>query len=87
MIRTPRELNYLYPLNIPEGKSGNYSILKKIIPAGAQLTVTSTCACIMTGKNALKIAYDIPVEFVYLLDENGIWMSNVPAELTDLNGL
>lgn len=71
--------DYISPLNIPEGKSGKYSIEHKVIPANSDITLISQRTALFTGQKSKNLRYDVPVKYTYL-NNGGILMSDVPQE-------
>jgi len=80
MLKNPKQLKFISPLHIPEGKSHEYRIERILHPAGEPITVVSMRDFIFTGRKALKVCYNEPVPITILKDKDGIWMTDVPAE-------
>ncbi len=83
MLKSPSELNYRYPLNIPEGKSGKVEIIHTKHPKGESFTIISMRDAIMTGKAPFKVKYDMPVMITALKEDDAIWMTDLPVERED----
>ena len=50
---------YITPLNIPEGKSGDFSIKHKIIPSGQDLPLVHMRAALYTGEATKSVKYQV----------------------------
>lgn len=86
MLKNPKQLKFISPLNIPNGKSKDVKITHESHPAGEPITVVSMRDFIFTGQKALKVCYNEPVSYTILKDKNGIWMTDVPAEQASAHG-
>lgn len=80
MLKNPKQLKFISPLNIPQGKSGGYEITHQLHPTGESITIVSMRDAIFTGQKSLKVVYNEPVMYTILKGKDGIWMTDVPAE-------
>lgn len=80
MLRNPKQLKYISPLSIPEGKSGHVKIGHAEHPAKEPVTVVSTRTAIFAGQTPLRVSYNEPVTYTILGDKDGTWMTDTPAE-------
>jgi len=80
MLRNPKQLKFIAPIHIPNGKSGKYEISHTEHPVGRPLTVVSPRTAIFTGQEPLRVCYNEPVPITVLKDKDGIWMTDSPEE-------
>jgi hypothetical protein len=80
MLKHPKQLKYIYLLNIPKGKSGNVEIDYVIHPANEPIDIISMRTAMFTGQKPLTATYNKPIIYTILKDHNGTWMSNTPTE-------
>lgn len=71
------------PLNIPEGKSGKWSIAHETIKAGAEIDVINFRKSLLTGVAGLKHRYEADRRVHKLLYDTGVIMSDLPVEMAD----
>ena len=82
-LKSPLELKYQTPLNIPKGTSGKIKIVHNIHPAGEPFTIVSMRDAVLTGKSPLKARFDVPVMITSLREEGSVWMTDLPIEQED----
>ena len=67
---------YFSPLNIPEGKSGKWTIEHETIPAYTPVQEISHRTAIFRGIQPKKIVFDFPLKIHFLKHNGGIVMSD-----------
>ena len=83
MLKSPSELKYQTPLDIPKGTSGKVKIVHNIHPAEEPFTIVSMRDAILTGKSPFKVRFDMPVMITALHENGSVWMTDLPIEQED----
>jgi len=81
-VRKQRNLpsNFDSPLNIPEGRSGKFTIEHKTIEPGTEMDVVSMRTALFTRQRPVKVIFEVPARFHFLKESGRTWMSDVPVE-------
>ena len=80
MKPTKTPYSYLSPLHIPEGKAGDWEIVKKVEPAGKKFHTSNTRTEIMGGQKVITVSWPHPTTWHYLKENGAVWMSDLPIE-------
>lgn len=67
-------------LDIPEGKSGDWSILHKTYEANHKFTTATLRTAFIGGQANRAIRWDFPTRFHQLCEGEGVWMTDWPVE-------
>lgn len=74
------EMDYHLVVDIPEGKSGEYSIEHDHKPAGAEFALASARTAMLGGDPGGTLKFDTPTRWHTLRYDGGIWMQDIPIE-------
>lgn len=76
-----KKKTHLSPLNIPEGKAGDFAIVHQHVPAGQPVMLGNWRTAIFGQKQPRQnIVYDAPTRWHKLQEGGGTWMSDLPIE-------
>lgn len=67
-------------LDIPQGESGDWSIIHKTYPAGQKFSTATFRTAFIGGQKSREIVYDEPTRFHFLCEGDAVWMSDWPVE-------
>lgn len=67
-------------LDIPEGQSGDWSILHKTYEANRDFTTATFRTAFIGGQANRTVRWDYPTRFHQLCEGEGVWMSDWPVE-------
>lgn len=76
--------NYLSPLNIPNGKKGEWEVKQVIDPPNKEYSTANFRCSMFGGQKAVKVSWPHETKRHYLKQNGSTWMSDIPCEYAQM---